>query len=174
MCVVTHVLPVEYQRQVYRKLTVSGDLCRNLLWQWLEGKDVANRCLEFVCLPFCGFRIALKAFFSLPPVLFTWGFHFTLPVLLLPWCFTPTETIRLIRDGQRWGKKHTTYTYRYTHHQKDSCIKMGGDESHFNFSLIVKDKVTRRCPQTTNFEEKGEPKRNRAEALLLTRLTPYR
>ena len=43
----------------------------------------------------------------------------------------------------------------------DSCIKMGSDESHFNVSLIAKDKVTRQCPQTTPFfEEKGEPKRN--------------
>ena len=40
------------------------------------------------------------------------------------------------------------------HHQNDSCIKMGSDESHFNVSLIVRDKVTRQCPQTTNFEEK--------------------
>ena len=60
------------------------------------------------------------------------------------------------------------------HHQNDSCINMGSDESHFNVSLIVRDKVTRRCPQTTTFEEKGEPKRNRTEALLLTySLTPY-
>ena len=36
------------------------------------------------------------------------------------------------------------------------------------------DKVTRQCPQTTTFEEKGEPKWNRAEALQLTSLTPYR
>ena len=35
---------------------------------------------------------------------------------------------------------------------------MGSDESHFNVSLIVRDKVTRQCPQTTTFEEKGEPK----------------
>ena len=35
---------------------------------------------------------------------------------------------------------------------------MGSDESHFNVSLIVSDKVTRECPQTTFFEEKGEPK----------------
>ena len=38
----------------------------------------------------------------------------------------------------------------------------------------MKDKVTRQCPQTTTFEEKGQPKRNRAKALLLTSLTPYR
>ena len=34
---------------------------------------------------------------------------------------------------------------------------MGSDESHFNVSLTVRDKVTRQCPQTTTFEEKGEP-----------------
>ena len=31
---------------------------------------------------------------------------------------------------------------------------MGSDESHFNVSLIVRDKVTRQCPQTTTFEER--------------------
>ena len=33
----------------------------------------------------------------------------------------------------------------------DSCIQMGNDESHFNVSLIVRDEVTRQCPQTTTF-----------------------
>ena len=37
----------------------------------------------------------------------------------------------------------------------------------------VMDKVTRQCPQTTIFEEKGEPKRYRTEVLPLTSLTPY-
>ena len=32
-----------------------------------------------------------------------------------------------------------------------ACIKMGSDESHFNVSLIVRDKITRQCPQTTTF-----------------------
>ena len=36
--------------------------------------------------------------------------------------------------------------------QNDSCIKMDIDESHLNVSLIVRDKITRRCPQTTTFE----------------------
>ena len=45
---------------------------------------------------------------------------------------------------------------------------MGSDESHFNVSLIAMDKVTRQCPQTTTFEEKGEPKRIRTEVPLLT------
>ena len=56
----------------------------------------------------------------------------------------------------------------HRHQQKDFCIKMGSDESHFNVSLIVRDKVTRQCPQTTTFEEKGEPKRIRTEIRLLT------
>ena len=51
---------------------------------------------------------------------------------------------------------------------------MGSDESHFNVSLIVRDKVTNKTVSTEhNFEVKGEPKRNRAEVLLLTSLTPY-
>ena len=52
---------------------------------------------------------------------------------------------------------------------------MGSDESHFNVALIVRDKVTRQCPQTkTFFDEKGELWRSGAEALLLSSLTPYR
>ena len=47
-------------------------------------------------------------------------------------------------------------------------------ESHFNASLSVTDKVTRKCPQTTTSEERGQPKRNRTKVLLLTSLTPYR
>ena len=76
----------------------------------------------------------------------------------------------------RWGKRELIiYLSLHCHHrQNDSCIKMGSDESHFNVSLIVRDKVTRQCPQTTTFEEKGEPKRIRTEVPLLTSLTPYR
>ena len=44
------------------------------------------------------------------------------------------------------------------HHESDSCIIIGSNESHFNVSLIVRDNVTRQCPETTSFEEKGEPK----------------
>ena len=53
------------------------------------------------------------------------------------------------------------------HHQNDSCIKMGSDDSHFNVSFIVRDKVTRQCPQSTAFEEKGGPKGFKPS------LTPY-
>ena len=76
---------------------------------------------------------------------------------------TSTETVRLIRDGEKGeGGRGRLYTYRYT----VSCIRMGSDESHYNVSLIVRDKVTRQCLCTTAFEEKGEPKRNRTEVSL--------
>ena len=60
------------------------------------------------------------------------------------------------------------YLSLHCHHQNDSCIKMGSDESHFNVSLIVRDKVTTQCPETTIFVEKGEPKQIRTEVPLLT------
>ena len=89
--------------------------------------------------------------------------------------------MRLIRDGKkggkgvwRWGKKEIIYLSLHCHHQNDSCIKVGSDESHFNVSLIMKDKVTRQCPQTTILEVKGEPKQIRTEVPLLTSLPPYR
>ena len=70
------------------------------------------------------------------------------------------------------GGREIIYLSLHCHHQNDSCIKMGSDESHFNVSLIVRDEVTRQCPQTTNFEEKREPKWIRTEVPLLTSLTP--
>ena len=66
------------------------------------------------------------------------------------------------------GEREIIYLSLHCHHQNDSCIQVGSDESHFNVSLIVRDKVTRQCPQTTTFEEKGEPKRIRTEVPLLT------
>ena len=54
------------------------------------------------------------------------------------------------------------------------ALRWAVDESHFNVPLIVRDKVTIQSPQTTTFEEKGEPKRIRTEVPLLTSLTPYR
>ena len=94
--------------------------------------------------------------------------------------------MRLIREGEKgtggrgggqevWrgrGKREIIYRSLHCHHQNDSCITMGSDGSHFNVSLIVRGKVTRQSPQTTTFEEKGEPKRIRTEVPLLTSLTP--
>ena len=85
--------------------------------------------------------------------------------------------MRLIRDGEkgvwRWGERETIYLLLHCHHQNDFCIKMGSDEGHFYVSLIVRDKVTRQCPQTTILEVKGEPKQIGTEVLLLTSLTLY-
>ena len=74
----------------------------------------------------------------------------------------------------RWGEREIIYLSLLCHHQNDFCIKVGSDESHFNVSLIVRDKVTKQCPQTTAFEVKREPKQIRTEVPLLTSLTPYR
>ena len=41
------------------------------------------------------------------------------------------------------GEREVIYLSLHCHHQNDSCIKMGSDESHFNVSLIVRDRVTR-------------------------------
>ena len=43
-------------------------------------------------------------------------------------------------------ERETIHLSLLCHHQNDSCIKMGIDESHFTVSLTVKCKVTRQCP----------------------------
>ena len=48
--------------------------------------------------------------------------------------------------GGGGGKREIIYLSLHCHRQNDSCFKMGSDESHFNVSLIVRDKVTRQCP----------------------------
>ena len=56
----------------------------------------------------------------------------------------------------RWGKREIIYLSLHCHDQNDSCTKMGSDESRFDVSLIVRDKVTRQCPQTTTFLKRKE------------------
>ena len=59
----------------------------------------------------------------------------------------------------------------HCHHHNDSCIKMGSYENRFNVSLIVRDKSHKTVSTDHNlFEEERGPKRNRAEAPLLTSL----
>ena len=54
------------------------------------------------------------------------------------------KTIRLIRDGEKGGRGYggggrgrlySLATDLHCHHQNDSCIKIGSDESHFNVSV---------------------------------------
>ena len=86
------------------------------------------------------------------------------------------KTLRFIRDWEKgvwsWGKRKIIYLLLHCHHQNDSC--MSSDESHFNVSLTVRDKVTRRCPQTTTFLKRKEsrsgiePRSFRLQAYRLT------
>ena len=61
--------------------------------------------------------------------------------------------------------EYNLYLSLHCHHQNESCIKMGGDESHFN----VSDGQSHRTVSTNHnlFEEKGELKRYRTEVLPL-------
>ena len=58
-----------------------------------------------------------------------------------------TETTLLIRDREKgrgvwkWESRESIYLSLHCHHLNDSRIKMGSDESHFNVSLTVRDKV---------------------------------
>ena len=92
-----------------------------------------------------------------------------------------TETIRLIRDGDKGGgmegggEREIIYLSLHCHHQNDSCVKMGSDESHFNVSVGSDGQSHKTVFTNHNLsEEKGEPKRYRTEVLPLTSLTPYR
>ena len=91
--------------------------------------------------------------------------------------------MRLIRDGEKgggegvWrvGKTEIIYLSLHCHHQNDSCIKMGSDESHFNVSVGSDGQSHKTASTNHNLsEEKGESKRYRTEVLPLTSLTPYR
>ena len=74
---------------------------------------------------------------------------------------------QIIRDGEKGGKgvwrrgekTEIIYLSLHCHHLNDFCIKMDNDDSDFYVSLIVRDTVTRQCPQATAFDEKGEPNR---------------
>ena len=61
------------------------------------------------------------------------------------------------------------YLSLHCHHQNDSYIKKGSDESHFNVS-VGSDGQSHKTVSTDHnlFEEKGEPKRYRTEVISLT------
>ena len=58
-------------------------------------------------------------------------------------CSSSTETVKLIRDGEKGGRgeggmeegeREIISLSLHCHHQNDSCIKVGSEESHFNVS----------------------------------------
>ena len=87
--------------------------------------------------------------------------------------------------GWGWGRgREIIYLSLHCHHQNDSCIKTGSDESHFIHSLIVRDKVTRQCTDTTTFLKRKESRSgieprpfcpfSLSLSVRLSTLTPYR
>ena len=64
-----------------------------------------------------------------------------------------------------WGKREIIYLSLHCHHQDDSCIKMGSDESHFNVSVGSDGQSHKtQCPQTRTFLKRKE---SRSEVLPL-------
>ena len=71
----------------------------------------------------------------------------------------------------RWGEREIIYLSLHRHHQNDPCIKMGSDESHFDVSLIVRDKDRVHKPQLLKRKESRsgiEPRSFRLPAYRLT------
>ena len=62
------------------------------------------------------------------------------------------------RGGGVWrlGKREIIYLSLHCHHQNDSCIKMGSDESHFNVSVGSDGQSHTHCPQITTFLKRKE------------------
>ena len=72
----------------------------------------------------------------------------------------------------RWGKREIIYLSLHCHHQNDSCIKMGSDESHFSVSVGSDGQSHKTVSTSHNLsEERGEPMRYQTEVLPLTSLT---
>ena len=62
----------------------------------------------------------------------------------------------------RWGKREREIIYLllHYHHQDDSCIKMGSDQSHFNVSVGSDGQSHKTVSTNHNLSEaKCEPKR---------------
>ena len=98
---------------------------------------------------------------------------------------TSTKTIRFITDGGEGGKGYggggglevgggEIYTYRYTVTTSMTYALRWAAMKAILMFHNCEGQRHRQCPQTTTFEEKGEPKRIRTEVPPLTRLTPYR
>ena len=60
--------------------------------------------------------------------------------------------------GMDMGEEGVIYLSLHCHHQNDSCIKMGSDESHFNVS-VGSDGQSHRRVSTTIFLKRKESQR---------------
>ena len=62
--------------------------------------------------------------------------------------------------GEEGGReREIIYLSLHCHHQNDSCIKMGSDESHFNVSVGCDGQSHKTMPTNHNlFKDKREPK----------------
>ena len=74
-------------------------------------------------------------------------------------------------EGSREVGEEGDYIYLslHCHHQKDFCIKMGSDESHF----INCERQSQYCVQTTTFEEKGAEVDSNQVPSAYQPITPY-
>ena len=89
--------------------------------------------------------------------------------------------MRLSRDGENgrkwvwsWGKREIIYLSLHCHHQNDSFIKMGSDESHFNVSVGSDGQRHRTVSTDHNFWREMRAEAYRTEVPPRTSLTPYR
>ena len=74
-----------------------------------------------------------------------------------------------------WGGRDYIYTYHYTVTTRMTyALRWAVMRAILMFHNFVRDKVTRQCPQTTTFEEKGEQKLIQPKVPPLTSLMPYR
>ena len=62
----------------------------------------------------------------------------------------------------------------HCHHQNDSYVKVGSGESHFNVSLLVRDKITNSVHKPQLLKRKESRIGFEPRSALLISLTPYR
>ena len=55
-----------------------------------------------------------------------------------------------------WGEREIIYLSLHCHHQNDSCIKMGSDESHFNVSVVSDGHSHKTLSTQTTFLKRKE------------------
>ena len=77
------------------------------------------------------------------------------------------------KGAWRWGKREIIYLSLHCHHQNGFCIKTGSDKSHFNVSLIVRDKDSQgniHKPQLFQRKRRAEAESSRGPSVY----QPYR